>query len=70
LNGSWAGELRADGQIIRVTETTKVVFKPTKREQKLAKANGKQVTEKEEEFESLRSLEQVTVGMSPAPQRR
>jgi hypothetical protein len=70
LNGSWAGELRADGQIIRVTETTKVVFKPTKREKKLAKANGKQVTEKEEEFESLRSLEQVTVGMSPAPQRR
>ena len=64
LDGSWAGELRADGQIIRVTETTKVVFKPTKREKKLAKANGKQVKEQEEEFESLRSLEQVTIGMS------
>ena len=36
LDGTWAGELRADGQVIRVTNTTAVLFKPTKREKKLA----------------------------------
>src|SRR4029453_15936994 len=64
LDGTWAGELRADGQIILVTRTTEVVFKPTKRERKLAEAKGKPVKTEEEEFESLRSLEQVTIGMS------
>ena len=64
LDGTWAGELRADGQVIRITEATKVVFKPTEREKKLAKAKSNQVDEEEEEFESLKSLEQVTIGMS------
>ena len=36
LDGTWAGELRADGQVIRVTNKTIVLFKPTKREKKLA----------------------------------
>jgi hypothetical protein len=31
LDGTWAGELRADGQVIRVTNATAVLFKPTKR---------------------------------------
>ena len=68
LDGSWAGELRADGQTIRVTNATKVVFKPTRREKKLAelqaKAQGKAGADDEEEGEPLKSLEQVTVGMA------
>jgi len=65
LDGTWAGELRADGQVIRVTRATAVVFKPTKREKKLAKQN-KQKAEREErqDFEPLKSLDQVTVGMA------
>ena len=66
LNGTWAGELRADGQLILVTRNTQVVFKPTKREKKLADAKDTQVKADEEDFESLRSLEQVTIGMSMA----
>jgi hypothetical protein len=68
LDGSWAGELRADGQIIRVTKATKVLFKPTKRERKLADAKAKELKTKkqdeEDEFESLQSLDQVKIGMS------
>ena len=67
LNGGWAGELRADGQVIRVTAATVVVFKPTKREKALAKLRGKGGStpeEEEREFELLKSLEQVTVGMA------
>jgi hypothetical protein len=68
LDGSWAGELRADGQIIRVTTTTQVLFKPTKREKKLAERKQREQkqadAEEEEGFERLNSLDQVTVGMS------
>lgn len=66
LDGTWAGELQADGQSIRVTKDTKVLFKPTNREKKLAALRAKQSTEpeEEEEFEPLKSLDQVTVGMS------
>ena len=65
LDGSWAGELRADGQVIRVTNATAVTFKPTRREKKLAelrKRNGAE--ESEEAAEPLQSLDQVTVGMT------
>lgn len=64
LDGTWAGELRADGQIILITRNTQVMFKPTKREKKLAAAKGKAIVVEAEEFEPLRSIEQVTVGMS------
>jgi Peptidase family M48 len=65
LDGSWAGELRADGQVIRVINGTAVVFKPTKREKKLAEQKKKNAeTEDEEDFEALKSLDQVTVGMA------
>jgi Zn-dependent protease with chaperone function len=67
LDGSWAGDLRADGQVIRVTKATKVLFKPTKRERKLAEAKAKNSNVKnqeEEEFEALQSLDQVKIGMS------
>src|SRR5262245_48535493 len=65
VDGSWAGEFRADGQVIRVTRETKVLFKPTKREKKLAELKGKDAKAEEDEgFESLTSLEQVTIGMS------
>jgi len=63
LDGSWAGELHADGQVIRVTNTTAVVFKPTKREKKLAEQKKKS-EDQEEGFEPLKSLDQVTVGMA------
>jgi Zn-dependent protease with chaperone function len=67
MDGSWAGELRADGQIIRVTKPTLVLFKPTKREKKLAERKQKEQpqadAEEEEGFERLNSLDQVTVGM-------
>ena len=65
LDGSWAGELRADGQIIRVTKNTKVLFRPTKRERKLAKLKAKEKAKEEEEApEALASLEQVSIGMA------
>lgn len=64
LDGTWAGELRADGQIILITRNTQVMFKPTKREKKLAEARGKQVKAEAGEFEPLTSIEQVTIGMS------
>jgi len=65
LDGSWAGELRADAQVIRVTNATAVTFKPTKREKKLAelkKKNGNE--ESEDAAEPLQSLDQVTIGMA------
>ena len=67
LDGSWAGELHADGQTIRVTNATQVVFKPTKREKKLAeqqKKARKTEAEDHETVEPLESLDQVTVGMA------
>jgi len=64
LDGTWAGELKADGQVIRVTNATKVLFKPTKREKQLAELRGKSATREDDEFESLQSLDQVTVGMA------
>jgi hypothetical protein len=72
VDDSWAGELRADGQVIRVTNATLVVFKPTKREKKLAeqrkKNEGKDQQEseddEEEALEPLKSLDQVTIGMA------
>ena len=66
LDGTWAGELHADGQIIRVTNATAVVFKPTAREKKLAKQQKAAAgAESEEEgYEPLTSLDQVAVGMA------
>jgi Zn-dependent protease with chaperone function len=65
LDGSWAGELRADGQVIRVTNMTTVAFKPTKREKKLAEQKKKNAEADDGEgFEALKSLDQVTVGMA------
>jgi len=65
LDGSWAGELHADGQVIRVTNATAVVFKPTAHEKKLAKQKGSASAEGEEEgYEPLKSLDQVSVGMA------
>jgi Zn-dependent protease with chaperone function len=65
LDGTWAGELRADGQVIRVTNATAVVFKPTKREKKLAEQKKKNANDDEvEAVEPLKSLDQVTVGMA------
>lgn len=66
LDGTWAGELSADGQTIRVTNATKVLFKPTKREKKAAKERSKKnkAAEEAETLEALKSLDQVTVGMA------
>jgi len=69
LDGSWAGELRADGQTIRVTNATKVMFKPTARERKLAELQRKKQEkggddDEDEDYEPLRSLDQVRVGMA------
>ena len=50
--------------MIRVTNTTAVVFKPTKREKKLAEQKKKSGDRDEEGSEPLRSLDQVTVGMA------
>jgi hypothetical protein len=41
IDGTWAGQLRAEGQVIRVLNTTSVRFKPTKREKKLAEQKRK-----------------------------
>jgi hypothetical protein len=64
LDGSWVGELRADGQIIRVTNATKVVFKPTKRERKMAANRKQNARMAEEDAEPLKALDQVSVGMA------
>lgn len=66
LDRTWAGELRADGQTIRVTKATAVVFKPTKREKKLREQQEKKKSDSDEEdsFEPLESLDQVRVGMT------
>ena len=66
FDGSWAGELKADGQVIRVTPATRVLFKPTKREQPLAEHRKQPESEAENDdvFEPLRSLDQVKVGMA------
>jgi peptidase M48-like protein len=69
IDGSWAGELRADGQTILVTKNTRVLFKPTKREKRLAEQRAKQsksesLDAEEEDLEPLQSLDQVTVGMA------
>lgn len=62
LDGSWAGELRADGQVIRVTKNTQVLFKPTARERKIAKNKKAAAEEEADELEPLESLAQVTIG--------
>jgi hypothetical protein len=65
LDGTWAGELRADGQVIRVTNATAVLFRPTKREKKLAEQTKRNTSsENEEGVEPLKSLNQVSVGMA------
>ena len=64
VDGSWAGEFVADGQIIRVGRDTKVTFKLTAREKKLAKKAKAHTSDPEDQFEPLESVEQVTVGMT------
>jgi Peptidase family M48 len=65
LDGTWVGELRADAQVIRVTNATAVLFKPTKREKQLAEQKKKNAgSENEEPTEPLKSLDQVSVGMA------
>jgi hypothetical protein len=67
LDGSWAGEVRADGQLIRVTKATRVLFKQTKREKKLAERQRQDPwlseAEAQEGYERLSTLDQVTIGM-------
>jgi hypothetical protein len=65
LDGAWGGELHADGQTILVTKETRVLFKPTKREKKLAEQAAKSKEPASEgEVEPLNSLDQVTIGMA------
>ena len=66
LDGTWAGEFKADGQQIRVTPATIIAFKPTKREKAVADQQKKNASAADEEdgFEPLKSLDQVTVGMA------
>src|SRR4029453_6840518 len=64
LDGSWVGELRADGQIIRVTNAIRVFFKPTKRERQIAEKSRRQNPKTEEDAEPLKALDQVSVGMA------
>ncbi len=66
IDGSWAGQLKADGQTILVTKGTQVLFKPTKREKQRAEQRAKEgkLGSEEEELEPLQSLDQVTVGMA------
>ena len=47
-----------------MTNKTVVLFKPTKREKKLAAKQKKDGDPEEEAAEPLRSLDQVTVGMA------
>jgi hypothetical protein len=63
-DGGWIGELKADGQTIQITQNTKVVFKPTSREKKAAKQRAKNGGSAESEYEPLKSLDQVAVGMA------
>jgi hypothetical protein len=64
-DGGWRGQLRADGQTIEISQRTKVVFKPTKRERQTAKQRAKaQGVDDASEFLPLTSLDQVTVGMA------
>jgi len=64
-DGSWAGELRADGQVIRVTRGTSVTFKATKGEKKLAELGEKGGAQKAlDAAEPLQLLDQVQVGMT------
>jgi hypothetical protein len=67
VDGRWTGELQADGQTIRITRDTRVLFTPTKRERKLAeehKATAKDSEAEKGQYEPLSSLDQVTIGMS------
>src|SRR5262249_39881851 len=67
VNGGWRGIFFVNGQRIQVTPETKVLFKLTNLEKKLAKSAKKNLTEKEtdneDSFRPLYSLAEVTSGM-------
>jgi Zn-dependent protease with chaperone function len=62
----WTGHLQADGQTITITPTTRIVFKPTKREKKrlAMRSKASHAPGEENDFTPLTSLDQVTVGMA------
>ena len=59
----WSGRFVADGQRIEVSPTTKVLFRLTSREKKLAKAAAHASEDNDATFEPLQSLNQVAAGM-------
>jgi hypothetical protein len=59
----WTGTFLVDGQRIQVNPQTEVLFKLTSREKKLAK-KAKETPEAEGTFEPLRTLADVTIGMT------
>ena len=63
-NDGWSGTFFVDGQRIRITPATQVVFQLTKREKGLAKAQSRKPTKGEDGilFRPLASLTEVTVG--------
>jgi hypothetical protein len=66
-SAGWSGRFVVDGQRVEVTPRTRVLFKLTSVEKKLAKQAAKRGDDAQEEDESdlvvLQSLEQVTAGM-------
>jgi len=67
VNGGWRGIFFVNGQRIQVTPETKILFKLTNLEKKLAKSATKKakedVTETEDNFRPLSSLAEITSGM-------
>src|SRR5262249_15624747 len=67
VNGGWRGIFFVNGQRIQVTPETKVLFKLTNLEKKLAKSANKKLTENEtdseDSFRPLYSLAEVTSGI-------
>ncbi len=67
VNGGWRGIFFVNGQRIQVTPETKVLFKLTNREKKLAKSANKKLAsnemDSEDSFRPLYSLSEITSGM-------
>jgi len=67
VNGGWRGIFFVNGQRIQVTPETRVLFKLTNLEKKVAKSARKRLTENgtesEDNFRPLSSLSEITSGM-------
>jgi Domain of unknown function (DUF5666) len=67
VNGGWRGIFFVNGQRIQVTPETKVLFKLTNLEKKVAKSANRKakedVTETDDNFRPLSSLAEITSGM-------